>query len=261
MGKIVALANQKGGVGKTTTAINLAANLAIMGKKILLVDADPQANATSGLGFDIRNEGIYECIVGKRTASEVIVKSEDVKKLSVLPSSINLVGADAELATLTDGHYRMKRVLDQVRDEYDYIFIDCSPSLGYTTVNALVASDSVLIPVQCGYFALEGLGKLLNTIKMVKGKLNTALEIEGFVMTMYSRSRLANQVTFEVKEHFKHLTYDTIIARSVRLDEAPSHGVPVILHDAASSGSKCYMELAKEFLKRNRKRLDTKNNK
>ena len=254
MGKIVALANQKGGVGKTTTAINLAANLAIMGKKILLVDADPQANATSGLGFDIKHDGIYECIVGKCNASDVIEQSADVKKLHVLPSSINLVGADAELAGLADGHFRMKKVLDEIRDKYDYIFIDCSPSLGFTTVNALVAADSVLIPVQCGYFALEGLGKLLGTIKMVKGKLNPALEIEGFLMTMYSRSRLANQVTFEVKEHFKHLTYDTIIVRSVRLDEAPSHGVPVILHDAASSGSKCYMELAKEFLRRNRKK-------
>lgn len=254
MGKIVALANQKGGVGKTTTAINLAANLAIMGKKILLVDADPQANATSGLGFDIKNDGIYECIVGKCNATDVIEQSADVKKLHVLPSSINLVGADAELAGLSDGHFRMKKVLDEVKDNYDYIFIDCSPSLGFTTVNALVAADSVLIPVQCGYFALEGLGKLLGTIKMVKSKLNPALEIEGFLMTMYSRSRLANQVSFEVKEHFKHLTYDTIIVRSVRLDEAPSHGVPVILHDAASSGSKCYMELAKEFLRRNRKK-------
>lgn len=254
MGKIVALANQKGGVGKTTTAINLAANLAIMGKKILLVDADPQANATSGLGFDIKNDGIYECIIGKCNATDVIEHSAEVKKLDVLPSSINLVGADAELAGLNDGHFRMKKVLDPLRASYDYIFIDCSPSLGFTTVNALVAADSVLIPVQCGYFALEGLGKLLGTIKMVKGKLNTALEIEGFLMTMYSRSRLANQVTFEVKEHFKHLTYDTIIVRSVRLDEAPSHGVPVILHDAASSGSKCYMELAKEFLRRNRKK-------
>ena len=254
MSYVISFANQKGGVGKTTTAINLAANLAIMGKKILLVDADPQANATSGLGFDIKNDGIYECIVGKCNATDVIEQSADVKKLHVLPSSINLVGADAELAGLSDGHFRMKKVLDEVRDNYDYIFIDCSPSLGFTTVNALVAADSVLIPVQCGYFALEGLGKLLGTIKMVKSKLNPALEIEGFLMTMYSRSRLANQVTFEVKEHFKHLTYDTIIVRSVRLDEAPSHGVPVILHDAASSGSKCYMELAKEFVRRNRKK-------
>jgi len=253
MGKIVALANQKGGVGKTTTAINLAANLAIMGKKILLVDADPQANATSGLGLDIKNEGIYECIIGKRTATDVIVHANNVKKLWVFPSSINLVGADAELANLDDGHYRIKKCLDAIREDYDYIFIDCSPSLGYTTVNALVAADSVLIPVQCGYFALEGLGKLLNTIKMVKSKLNQKLEIEGFVMTMYSRSRLANQVAIEVKEHFKQLTYETIIVRSIRLDEAPSHGLPVILHDASSSGSKCYVALAKEFLKRNKK--------
>lgn len=252
MGKIVALANQKGGVGKTTTAINLAANLAIMGKRILLVDADPQANATSGLGFDIKSKGIYECITGEATAREVIVASTDVKNLWVLPSSINLVGADAELANIEDGRRRMSKSLAEVRDSYDYIFIDCSPSLGFTTVNALVASDSVLIPVQCGYFALEGLGKLLATIKMVKNNLNPKLEIEGFLMTMYSRSKLANQVTLEVREHFRRLTYDTIIQRSVRLDEAPSHGLPVILHDASSTGSKCYVELAKEFLRRNK---------
>lgn len=251
MGKIVALANQKGGVGKTTTAINLAADLAILGKKVLLVDADPQANATSGLGFDIRGNGIYECITGECRAEDVTVESTEVENLSVLPSSINLVGADAELAAFTDGHQRIKQALQSIRDNYDYIFIDCSPSLGYTTVNALVAADSVLIPVQCGYFALEGLGKLLSTIKSVKSKLNPQLEIEGFVMTMYSRSKLANQVTIEVREHFRHLTYDTIIIRNIRLDEAPSHGVPVILHDASSSGSKCYMDLAKEFLKRN----------
>ena len=236
MGKIVALANQKGGVGKTTTAINLAANLAVMGKKVLLVDADPQANATSGLGFDINNRGIYECITGECGAADVIIGSPDVKHLSVLP-----------------GHLRMKKSLDAVKAEYDFIFIDCSPSLGYTTVNALVAADSVLIPVQCEYFALEGLGKLLSTIKMTKSRLNPGLEIEGFVMTMYSRSRLANQVTLEVREHFKHLAYDTIIQRNIRLSEAPSHGKPVILHDAASTGSAAYMNLAKEFMQRNRK--------
>lgn len=252
MGKIVALANQKGGVGKTTTAINLAANLAIMGKKVLLVDADPQANATSGLGFDINNRGIYECITGGSSAKEVIVTSPDVTKLSVLPSSIDLVGADAELPNLEDGHLRMKQCLDEIRGDYDFIFIDCSPSLGYTTVNALVASDSVLIPVQCEYFALEGLGKLLSTIKMTKAKLNPSLDIEGFVMTMYSRSKLANQVTLEVREHFKHLAYDTIIQRNIRLSEAPSHGKPVILHDAASNGSVAYMNLAKEFMQRNK---------
>lgn len=253
MGKIVALANQKGGVGKTTTAINLAANLAIMGKKVLLVDADPQANATSGLGFDINNRGIYECITGECTTQDVIVKSEEVKNLSILPSSINLVAADAELPNLEDGHLRLKHSLDSVKNNYDFIFIDCSPSLGYTTVNALVASDSVLIPVQCEYFALEGLGKLLNTIKMTKAKLNPYLEIEGFIMTMYSRSKLANQVTLEVREHFKHLAYETIIHRNIRLSEAPSHGLPVILHDAASNGSLSYMNLAKEFIQRNKK--------
>lgn len=251
MGKIVALANQKGGVGKTTTAINLAANLAVMGKKVLLVDADPQANATSGLGLDINNRGIYECIVGECTAAEVIVPNEDVAGLSVLPSSIDLVGADAELPNLEDGHLRMKQCLDPIRGDYDFIFIDCSPSLGYTTVNALVAADSVLIPVQCEYFALEGLGKLLNTIKMTKARLNPSLDIEGFVMTMYSRSRLANQVTLEVREHFKHLAYDTIIQRNIRLSEAPSHGKPVILHDASSTGSIAYMNLAQEFIRRN----------
>lgn len=252
MGKIVALANQKGGVGKTTTAINLAASLAIMGKKVLLVDADPQANATSGLGCYINNRGIYECITSECVAEEAILPSPDVKNLSILPSSIDLVGADAELPNQKDGHTRMKKSLDTVKGAYDFVFIDCSPSLGYTTVNALVAADSVLIPVQCEYFALEGLGKLLSTIKMTKSKLNPSLEIEGFVMTMYSRSRLANQVTLEVREHFKHLVYDTIIQRNIRLSEAPSHGKPVILHDASSAGSTAYMNLAMEFLRRNK---------
>lgn len=251
MGKIVALANQKGGVGKTTTAINLAANLAVMGKKVLLVDADPQANATSGLGFDINNRGIYECICGQYPVAEAILQSPDIRNLWILPSSIDLVGADAELPSLEDGHLKMREQLWAVRDDFDFIFIDCSPSLGYTTLNALVAADSVLIPVQCEYFALEGLGKLLNTIKMTKSKLNPALSIEGFVMTMYSRSRLANQVALEVKEHFKQLAYDTIIQRNIRLSEAPSHGKPVILHDASSTGSVAYMNLAREFVQRN----------
>ena len=251
MGKIVALANQKGGVGKTTTAINLAANLAVMGKKVLLVDADPQANATSGLGFDINNRGIYECITGECGAADVIIGSPDVKHLSVLPSSIDLVGADAELPGLEDGHLRMKKSLDAVKAEYDFIFIDCSPSLGYTTVNALVAADSVLIPVQCEYFALEGLGKLLSTIKMTKSRLNPGLEIEGFVMTMYSRSRLANQVTLEVREHFKHLAYDTIIQRNIRLSEAPSHGKPITAYDKTCRGADAYTALAAEFLRKN----------
>lgn len=252
MGKIIALANQKGGVGKTTTAINLAANVAIAGKKVLIVDADPQANATSGLGFDINNRGVYECITGECTAGDAILKSDSIEKLWLLPSSIDLVAADTELANLQDGHFRLKKVLDTIKGDYDFIFIDCSPSLGFTTLNALVASDSVLIPVQCEYFALEGLSKLLNTIKMTKQKLNPQLDIEGFVMTMYSRSRLANQVVMEVRDHFKHLAYDTIIQRNVRLSEAPSHGKPVIMHDASSVGSTCYLNLTKEFLKRNK---------
>ena len=218
MAKVIALANQKGGVGKTTTAINLAASLALLGKKVLLLDADPQANATSGLGFDINAEGIYECITGARRASEVILRS-----------------------------------VDAVRERFDYIFIDCSPSLGYTTVNILTAADTVLIPVQCEYLALEGLSKLLNTIRKVKSGLNPALDIEGFLLTMYMRNRLNNQVVNEVREHFGPLAYDTIIQRNIRLGEAPSHGKPVMLYDAGAVGSENYLTLAREFLKRNRK--------
>lgn len=253
MGKIIALANQKGGVGKTTTAINVAASLAVLGKKVLLVDADPQANATSGLGMDINGVNIYDCIVDGKPAKEVIVKSHDIKNLDLLPSNINLVGADTELPNMEDGHHRLKNTLESVKDNYDYILIDCSPSLGFTTVNALIAADSVLIPVQCEYFALEGLGKLLNTIRMVKEKLNPNLEIEGFLLTMYLRTRLANQVTSEVREHFGHLAFDTIIQRNVRLSEAPSYGKPALLYDAASIGSINYLNVAKELLKRNDK--------
>jgi chromosome partitioning protein len=252
MGKIIALANQKGGVGKTTTAINLAASLAVLGKKTLLVDADPQANATSGLGFDINGENIYDVIVGERTAAEVILKSQDVKNLWLLPSSINLVGAETELASVEGGHFVIKRMLEPVRDDYDYILIDCQPSLGFVTVNALTAADSVLIPVQCEYFALEGLGKLLNTIKMVKDKLNPALEVEGFLLTMYSRTRLSNQVVAEVRDHFGKLAFDTIVMRNIRLSEAPSYGKPALLYDASSAGSASYLNLAKELLERNR---------
>ena len=253
MGKVVALANQKGGVGKTTTAINLAASIALLGKKVLLLDADPQANATSGLGFDINLKGIYECITGQCKAEEVIIASEDVKNLWVLPSSIELVAAETELPTMENSHYVIKSIIDSVRDNYDYIFIDCSPSLGFTTVNILTAADSILIPVQCEYLALEGLSKLLNTYNRVKSGLNPKLEIEGFVMTMYMRNRLNNQVVTEVREYFGELAYDTIIQRNVRLGEAPSHGKPVMLYDAAAVGATAYLMLAKEFLKRNRK--------
>ena len=254
MGKVVALANQKGGVGKTTTAINLAASIALLGKKVLLLDADPQANATSGLGFDINLKGIYECITGQCKAEEVIIASEDVKNLWVLPSSIELVAAETELPTMENSHYVIKSIIDSVRDNYDYIFIDCSPSLGFTTVNILTAADSILIPVQCEYLALEGLSKLLNTYNRVKSGLNPKLEIEGFVMTMYMRNRLNNQVVTEVREYFGELAYDTIIQRNVRLGEAPSHGKPVMLYDAAAVGATAYLMLAKEFLKRNRKK-------
>ena len=254
MGKVVALANQKGGVGKTTTAINLAASIALLGKKVLLLDADPQANATSGLGFDINLKGIYECITGQCKAEEVILASEDVKNLWVLPSSIELVAAETELPTMENSHYVIKSIIDSVRDNYDYIFIDCSPSLGFTTVNILTAADSILIPVQCEYLALEGLSKLLNTYNRVKSGLNPKLEIEGFVMTMYMRNRLNNQVVTEVREYFGELAYDTIIQRNVRLGEAPSHGKPVMLYDAAAVGATAYLMLAKEFLKRNRQK-------
>ena len=243
MAKVIALANQKGGVGKTTTAINLSASLALLGKKVLLLDADPQANATSGLGFDINLEGIYECITGAKTAADVILQSPDVKNLWLLPSSIDLVAADTELPKMENGQ----------KEKFDYILIDCSPSLGYTTVNILTAADTVLIPVQCEYLALEGLSKLLNTIRIVKNGLNPALEIEGFVLTMYMRNRLNNQVVNEVRNHFGELAFDTIIQRNIRLGEAPSHGKPVILYDASAVGSANYLTLAKELLKRNRK--------
>ncbi len=252
MGKIIALANQKGGVGKTTTSINLAASLAVLEKRVLLVDADPQANSTSGLGFEPGDNNTYSVLIGLCPAESAILQNPEIANLWLMPSNINLVGAETELVNIENGQFRMKEVLNGLRDQYDYIIIDCSPSLGLLTLNALVAADSVMIPVQCEYFALEGLGKLLNTIKMVKSKLNPALDIEGFVLTMYdTRLRLANQVVNEVRGHFPGLVFDTIIQRNTRLSESPSYGRPVILYDAASNGSINYLNLAKEFLAKN----------
>jgi len=253
MGKIIALANQKGGVGKTTTTINLAASLATLEKKVLVVDADPQANASSGLGVDIKNleNTVYECLVNGVDPRQAIVKS-CVDGLDVLPSHIDLVGAELELMNMEKREGVLKAMLSGIRDDYDYIFIDCSPSLGIITVNSLTAADSIIIPVQCEYFALEGISKLLNTIKIIKTKLNPELDIEGFLLTMYdSRLRLSNQIYEEVKKHFQELVFDTIITRNVKLSEAPSYGVPAILYDAESRGAKNYLALAQEILKKN----------
>ncbi len=255
MGKIIALANQKGGVGKTTTTINLAASLATLEKKVLVVDADPQANASSGLGVDLKEVecSIYECIIDKADVHEAIYTT-DIDGLDVVPSHIDLVGAEIEMLNLPNREKVMKKVLEPLRKEYDYIFIDCSPSLGLITINSLTAADSVIIPVQCEYFALEGISKLLNTIKIIKSKLNPQLEIEGFLLTMFdSRLRLANQIYGEVEKHFQELVFKTIIQRNVKLSEAPSHGVPVILYDADSSGSRNHLALAREIIERNSK--------
>ena len=253
MGKIIALANQKGGVGKTTTAINLAASLATLEKKVLLIDADPQANASSGLGIDVRKATytIYECIIGKCRTQEAIFHTE-IEGLDIISSHIDLVGAEIEMLSIETREMALKRVVDPLKDAYDFILIDCSPSLGLITVNSLVCADSVIIPVQCEYFALEGISKLLNTIKLIKQKLNPALDIEGFLLTMYdSRLRLSNQVLDEVRRHFQDLVFKTVIPRNVRLSEAPSHGLPVILYDADSVGAKTYLKLAQEIVLKN----------
>jgi chromosome partitioning protein len=253
MGKVIAIANQKGGVGKTTTAINLGASLAILEYKTLLIDADPQANSTSGVGFDPKNikSSVYECIIDDLDPNNIILNTQ-TPFLDLLPAHIDLVGAEIEMINLPGREKMMRRVIQKIRDKYDFILIDCSPSLGLVTVNALSAADSVIIPVQCEYFALEGLGKLLNTIKIVQTRLNPSLDIEGILLTMFDiRLRLSKQVVEEVKTHFQQMVFDTIIHRNTRLSEAPSFGETVIMHDATSIGAINYLNLAREILQKN----------
>ena len=252
MGKIISLANQKGGVGKTTTSINLAAALANLGKRVVLVDADPQANTSSGLGVDIQelDSTVYECLINGIDPHTAILPTS-IENLYMIPSHIDLVGAEIEMLNLEQRENILKRVLSPLKGDYDYILIDCSPSLGLITINALTASDSIIIPVQCEFFALEGIAKLLNTIKIIKSNLNPALRIEGFLLTMYdARLRLSAQVHDEVRRHFGDLVFNTVIARNVRLSEAPSHGMSVLEYDRNSKGAKNYTNLAKELIKR-----------
>ena len=255
MGKVIAVANQKGGVGKTTTSINLGASLAALEYSVLIVDFDPQGNASTGLGIDIKNPdllGIYECLAGKCTPKEAIHHYEEIDKLDILPANIDLVGLELELANDVDRNMYLKKVIDSVRNLYDFIIIDCTPSLGILTTNALAAADSVLVTIQCEYFALEGLSQLLNTVRLVQDNFNQSLAIEGFLITMYDvRLRLSNQVVEEVHKHFQNMMFETIVQRNVKLAEAPSFGKPVITYDAASIGAKNYLNLAQELLRRN----------
>ena len=252
MAKVVSIANQKGGVGKTTTSINLSAALAKKGKNVLLIDADPQGNATSGVGAEREIEkSVYDVIINEESISGIIRETQ-VKKLKICPSNINLAGAEVELVSLMSREHRLKERIDEIKDEYDYIIIDCPPSLGLITLNAFTASDSVLIPVQCEYYALEGLGQLINTINLVRRHLNKDIEIEGAVLTMYdARTNLSNQVVKEVKRYFEDKVYKTVIPRNIKLSEAPSYGMPISVYDSKSKGAKCYEKLAKEFLSKN----------
>lgn len=257
MGKIIAIANQKGGVGKTTTTVNLAASLGVLEKKVLLIDADPQANATSGLGIDVDSieKGTYQLLEHTKTVDDVIIPT-DSPNVDLIPAHIDLVAIEIELVDKDNREYMLKEALKSLGDRYDFILIDCAPSLGLLTLNALTAADSVMIPIQCEYFALEGLGKLLNTIKSVQKIHNNDLDIEGMLLTMYdSRLRLSNQVVEEVKKHFADMVFDTIIQRNVRLSEAPSYGESIIKYDASSKGATNYLNLANEVLKKNKEKV------